>query len=126
MNQDHTSEIGCETVRKRTGSKARVRLGASLSVRTEAGLAIIMTIALLGSVPPPPAQAQSAKSNSGKSTQVTYISPPSVPSPVRRYTRALGDRLLKPGKERETLSGTILGPNMNGPARLVWEAPGQA
>jgi hypothetical protein len=54
-----------------------------------------------------------------------YINPALVPGPVRNYVAAFGDRLTTAGKERTTLSGTFTDSNGSGPARLVWEAPGQ-
>jgi len=49
-----------------------------------------------------------------------------VPSNVREYLIALGDRIQKPGKERLTLTGTSSDARYAAaPAKLVWEVPGR-
>src|SRR5207245_1603940 len=55
-----------------------------------------------------------------------YIAHTSVPSNVREYLLALGDRIQEAGKERLTLAGSITdGQNKVTAAKLVWEVPGR-
>src|SRR5258705_9950956 len=63
-----------------------------------------------------------------KSTAVpsSLVNPSHVPSPVRSFIAALGDRVQKPGNERTTLVGTCTTPTGTGPCAFVWEAPGRA
>jgi hypothetical protein len=55
-----------------------------------------------------------------------YVQPWQVPSNVREYMIAFGDRLQKPGNERLTLTGTATDSQKKvTPATLVWEVPGR-
>lgn len=57
--------------------------------------------------------------------RLSYIAPTLVPSNVREYLMALGDRLQRAGKERLVLSGTYSDRSgAAGQAQLTWEAPG--
>jgi hypothetical protein len=55
-----------------------------------------------------------------------YIQPWQVPTNVREYMIAFGDRIQKPGNERVTLIGTVTdNQNRVNSATLVWEVPGR-
>jgi len=53
-----------------------------------------------------------------------FVQSPTVPSPVRGYLAAFGDRIQTPGKERSILRGTYTSKNGSGQAQLIWEVPG--
>ena len=56
----------------------------------------------------------------------SYVSPTLVPSNVREFLLALGDRIQKPGKERLVLVGSYTDSKISAkPAKLIWEAPGR-
>jgi hypothetical protein len=79
----------------------------------------LTTGALVLYAQPPPAKTTAAAS--------PFISLTSVPSNLREYLKALGDRLQKAGKERLTLIGTSTDVEHSAaaPATLVWEVPGR-
>ena len=55
----------------------------------------------------------------------SYVTQTLVPSNVREFLIALGDRVQKPGKERLTLIGTHTDQSGVVPAQLVWEVGGR-
>src|SRR5258708_7723749 len=56
----------------------------------------------------------------------TYVVPARVPSDVREFLIALGDRIQKPGKERLTLIGKHTDKaGVVAAAQLTWEVPGR-
>jgi hypothetical protein len=54
-----------------------------------------------------------------------YVSVKAMPTPIRAFLSALGDRLQQPGKERCTLSGSYIDNRGTTTAQLIWQSPGQ-
>jgi len=58
-------------------------------------------------------------------TRTNFVNIAAVPSPVRAFIQAFGDRILKAGNERTTLVGTYTDAKGSTPATLTWQVPGE-
>ena len=73
--------------------------------------------------------AQTAISSTGSTAtsaiSSNYVNPTSLPSPVRGYLLALGNRIQTPGNERTTLLGSSTDQKGTESAQLIWQVPGE-